>query len=166
MRTLRSLLTVALLALLTACGSDPPPPEPQRDAAGEAYLAAVCPVNEAWDEVDAAIDALQIAVDRGAGDPAAVRAALTRLANRADRAAAQLDSAAWPASARTAVAAVAAALRADADRARRAQEFSAREVVDYAWPGIDDTADRVRDARRALGVPAGCAEPPATGGST
>lgn len=148
----------ASLLLLPGCAPEPAP-EPEvlsATAAGRAYLDAVCPVNEAWGEVDVAVDELRIAVARSGADAgtAQLREAVDRLDETVDAAVEQLGSKkrTWPTGARDEIEGVRDSLRADAKQLAELRKLPADEAASYAWaPG--DAAEAGAAARAALQLP-------------
>lgn len=143
--------------LLAGCtAAEPEPEELTVTAAGARYLAAVCPVNDAWDAVDVEVDRLRIVVARGeTGDTAALGEQLAVLEDKAAVAAETLadPSVAWPGAATAAIESVAKTLVADAEQAGSAAELNAQEAVDHRWGGAATVAETGAAARAALGLP-------------
>jgi hypothetical protein len=60
---------VCIAGVLSACAPEPEP-EPVRltlSSAAAAYLSSVCPVNDAWDDLDFAVDQLRLTLDASGG---------------------------------------------------------------------------------------------------
>lgn len=164
-RARRTLLLVGagVLALAAAgCAEPEPEPEPlSMTRAAEVYLAAVCPVNEAWDAADVELDRLRLAATReDANSTAAFAEAMSVVAERSGAAASSLASEerAWPAEAEGPVAAVAETLAADREQASRVAALPAEDLVAYRWDGADDVGATAAEARAALGLPDDAAE--------
>lgn len=157
-RATRAGLAVFTAAVfLVGCTSVPEPPKPEvlsASTAGGEYLTAVCPVNEAWDQADAALEQLRIAVSRGEGDPEQVVTALQGVIRANERAEKQLDAqrVSWPKPARSAVADVRDSLAADRKQAKRVMQLDADELAEYRWSGADAAGAAAVAAREALGI--------------
>lgn len=156
---------------MTACAPEPEPEPVQLSitAAGGAYLDAVCPVNDAWDELDLAVDQLRLALDAGGESTAAeemLAEALDDLGAASVRAARALEDTdqVWPAGAAQLVTQVAESLRADGAEAARVMKLAPEKAATLSWPGVAESAETATAARAALGLPAdsaaACAERP------
>ncbi|UTX54234.1 hypothetical protein [Leucobacter aridicollis] len=164
----RFLLGAAVVAVLALTGCSAPEPEPEEltvSAAGARYLDAVCPVNQVWDNVDAALDRLRLAVARGdSADTGPIIVELEALQKSSAAAAERLTDPAvvWPDKAEAAVAAVAETLEADAQQAAEVAGLDADAIAGYSWEGGGTIAGAAADTRAALGLPAdagaACAE--------
>ncbi|MFD1202881.1 hypothetical protein ACFSWE_11740 [Leucobacter albus] len=166
MRFLSVLVGASVLGL-AGCSAPEPEPEPEEltvTEAGARYLDAVCPVNEAWDEVDAGVDRLRVAGARPAQADAAelsealgaeLSAALTRLEQRSLAAVKTLDDplVAWPAAAQAAVEEVRDTLVDDAEQASSAAALDGQELSEYRWKDPQGIAEAAARARAALGLP-------------
>lgn len=148
----------ASLLLLPGCAPEPAP-EPEvlsATAAGHAYLDAVCPVNEAWGEVDLAVDDLRIALARGDSDVGTepFEDAVDGLETAIGAAVEQLGSEqrTWPREARDEIADVRESLRADAEQLAELRGLSADEAAGYSWSS-GDAAEAGAAARAALQLP-------------
>lgn len=160
--SLGALSLAALSLALTGCAavSEPvtAPSELTVSAAGQEYLAAVCPVNEAWDEVDVAVDQLRIVHARGAAGPnddKALQDALVQVATVSESAASGLEPVyfTWPESASAEVDKVRETLEADVKQVRRVIALTGDTLVNYTWEGADTNAAAAAAARAALGLP-------------
>ncbi len=158
----------AAALILTGCSAAPAPdPEPEvlsASAAGAAYLDAVCPVNAAWDQADAALERLRVAVSLGERDTEALSKALDGVAEASRTAASGLDPEqfTWPRPARAAVADVRKTLIADRAQAAKVAKLDAVDALAYSWSGADESAAASAAARAALELPedpeAACAQ--------
>lgn len=134
--------------------------------AGGAYLDAVCPVNDAWDDLDLAVDQFRLALDGGNSSGAEDRftEALTALGTKSRTAARTLEDSdqIWPAGAASSVEEVAESLREDFDESVRAAKLDPEDAVALTWPGATESAAAASAVREALGLPAegreACAE--------
>ena len=153
----------AALLLLVGCapepGEDAVPPEPEvltASKAGGIYLDAVCPVNDAWDELDVEVDRLRIAHARGETEMGRFHEAALALGEASEGAAKLLEpkNKAWPEDAVDEVEAVRASLRTDAKRAKSVAELPIAEAAVYVWPGAAEAGAEAAAAREALGLPA------------
>lgn len=157
--------------LMTACAPEPEPEPVQLSIseAGGAYLDAVCPVNDSWDELDLAVDQVRLALDAGEVSPAAEAAlseALDDLGSASIGAARELEDPdqVWPAGSARLVAQVAESLRVDGAEAARALKLTPEKAAKLSWPDVAESAETAAAARAALGLPAdsaaACAERP------
>ncbi|WP_024356367.1 hypothetical protein [Leucobacter chironomi] len=165
-----ALACLLLVGGLAGCAAPEPPPEPEvlsATKAGGVYLDAVCPVNAAWDDADAELDRLRIAVARGGDvqiDTARFATAMERVAEASAEAGEQLDTEqqSWPAVAEAPVASVRKTLQADRKQAASVAKLDAAEAVAYAWQGAAESGEAAAAARAALGLPddpeAACAQ--------
>lgn len=153
---------VGVVAVLTlvGCASEPEPTPEVLTAtqAGGTYLDAVCPVNDAWGEMDLAVDKLRIAVGRGDTDSAALDAllddAVEQLQGAMTSAIKMLgkDEHTWPTGTQDEVEDVRDALQIDAEQLEEFEKLPADEAASYAWdPG--DAPEAGAAARSVLGLP-------------
>lgn len=155
---IRAAAVAAALLTLSSCAPEPEP-EPELltiSQAGERYLEAVCPLNDAWDEVDVEVDRLRIAVNRGE-DPDTVHfvQALTKVSEVNETAAVSLEdeTIAWPDGALDAVSGVRESLERDAEQIEVVREMSAVELSTYSWQGAEESGQSAYEARVALELP-------------
>lgn len=148
----------AAVLLLSSCAGTGKP-EPQVLTASEAggqYLAAVCPVNAAWDRADVELDRLRLALSRDPktpGDPEPFARAIGAVATASTSAEKQLGSTevVWPKPAAPAVERVRESLAEDAAQAGRVAKLDDAAAVGYRWqPGDAAAADA--QARTAFGL--------------
>lgn len=171
----RAAVLVVLAAFsLTGCAPEPEP-EPvvlTVSEAGSAYLGAVCPVNDAWDELDLAVDQLRLSLDAGGSQEVAMErldVALDRVGKQSLAAAKSLDDPerVWPTGAAKRVREVADTLTADHAVTVKVTKLTPEQAAAFEWPGAAESAETAAAAREALGLPAdtelACAERP-TGG--
>lgn len=135
------------------------PPEPEvlsATKAGGLYLSAVCPVNEAWDELDVEVDRLRIAQSRGEDGTEGFSEAMLAVGEASERAAKQLEpkDRAWPEDAVDEVEAVRDTLRDDAKQAEKVADLPIEKATVYSWKGAADAGVAAAEAREALGLPA------------
>lgn len=158
-RTAAAIGAAAAVALLLSSCVGTERPEPQVLTASEAggqYLAAVCPVNTAWDRADVELDRLRLALSRDPktpSDPKPFARAIGEVATASTTAAKRLGSTevVWPKQAAPAVDRVRESLAEDAAQAGRVAKLDAAAAVGYRWqPGDAATADA--RARTALGL--------------
>lgn len=153
-------LVIASVVLTAGCAQDPEPPKPPEvltaSVAGGLYLDAVCPVNDAWDQVDLELDRLRLGLSRGEADTKEFAVAVKKVAEASEKAAKQLapKDRAWPEDAKSAVGEVRDTLLADQKQALKVAKLKAKEAVDYVWQGSDDIAKSAAEARVVLGLPA------------
>lgn len=167
------MIAVAAATLaLGGCASEPSaepvettPPEPLTvSKAGTLYLDAVCPLDEAWGEVDVELDRLRIAVGRGDTDTSTFAKAMDRLADASKHASELLDAPgqSWPEEAEDEIAAVRKTIDADEKQAKTVAKMPASQAVNYAWEGAADIGASATAARAVLGLPsdpdAACAQ--------
>lgn len=153
------MVAVASILVLAGCAADAPEPDPEEltvTEAGARYLAAICPVNSAWDAVDVEVDRLRVELARGeAGSTDPIGSALTKLERKTVAALELLDDAtvAWPVAAQDPIAAVRDTLTTDAEQAATVAELSGRDLVAYSWDGAGAISSAAAEARAALGLP-------------
>lgn len=171
-------ITAGAGLLLVGCSPQaqdaPPTPKPEVLSASEAggiYLDAVCPVNEAWDEVDVELDRLRLTLSRGEADTERADTERTDTERFADAmlgvaaasktAAKQLDPKAqakaghaWPKDALDEIAEVARTLESDENQANRVAKLTAGKMTDYTWLGAAELGVAASAARESLGLPA------------
>lgn len=172
----RKKLAIAVLALtpflLTGCAPEPEPEPVQLTIteAGGAYLDAVCPVNDSWDEVDLAVDQLRLSLDAGGDQDVAMErltVALKGLGSSSVQGAKALDDGdqLWPADSARLIGEVADSLRADQKEAKRVLTLTPQKAADVTWPDTAASVAAAAAAREALGLPAdsalACADRPA-----
>lgn len=155
--TQAGLAAFAAAVLLVGCTAPPEPPKPEvlsASEAGGAYLTAVCTVNKAWDQADAALEQLRIAVSRDEGDPDRVVTALQGVIRANEQAEKKLDAkrVSWPKPARSAVADVRDSLAANRKQAKRVMKLDADELAEYRWSGAEEAGAAAAAAREALGI--------------
>ncbi len=151
--------TAALLLIGCQAAAPEEPPEPEvlsATKAGGLYLSAVCPVNEAWDELDVEVDRLRIAQSRGDDGTEGFSEAMLAVGEASERAAGQLEpkDRAWPADAVDEVEAVRDTLRDDAKQAEKVADLPIEKATVYSWKGAADAGVAAAEAREALGLPA------------
>ena len=158
-----SLVLLTALTAVTGCAGQAEP-EPERltvTGAGTVYLEAVCPINAAWDEADAAIDALRIVVAREPADTAAEASALTHaiaalgtVNDETEQAITQLDPAThtWPDIALDPVEDVREQLRLSVEQVDRVRALEATEMAEHQWVA-GESSDVAAAARASLGLP-------------
>lgn len=155
---------VAAIAVLLLSGcsgaQDDAQPEPKPEVlsatkAGGLYLSAVCPVNDAWDELDVEVDRLRIALGRGEDSTVAFEKAMRAVASASEQAAKQLEpkNQAWPKGASDEVEAVRDSLRADAKQAAKVAELPIDKAANYAWKDTAEAAAASASAREVLSLP-------------
>ena len=150
--------TLLISAIVLSGCAGAPEPEPEvlsASEAGTAYLDAVCPVNAAWDQADAELERLRVAVTLGDRDVAPLAAALAEVATQSSAGAKRLDPerAVWPSSAATEVEAVRATLVSDQAQAREFAKLDAAAALEYTWEGAAESAEAAAAARAALELP-------------
>lgn len=159
--TTLALMCVVTATVLTGCDASVPEPEPVAEPftlteAAETYLTTICPVNDAWDEVDRLVDdmrsALVIQPDDLALRADELRGALGTLAEVSSAAHDAIEATleAMPPAAQDPLEAMQQTLIADADQARAVAELTPDEIVDHVWEGIDENARIATDTRVAL----------------
>lgn len=132
--------------------------KPQPLEIGEAaqnYLSLVCPVNEQWDAIDAAIDGERLLVQRGESTEETAKHAsgqLVALAKTVEAAATGLEEpeAPWPKSAQQPISDLATAMRADAKQLRETAKLTAEKRAEAAWSNAEVTANAAAAARSSL----------------
>lgn len=161
--TLRRAVIAGLAAgalMLTGCTVQNSAPveseELSASKAGGLYLAAVCPVNDLWDEADLELDRLRLTLGREEGDSRAVARALDAIAQASEDAAEELapEKVNWPASAESAIEEVRETLLSDRKQALRVARLPAEEIAAYEWQGGREIAEAATSARMALRLPA------------
>lgn len=153
-------LPAAALLLLTGCGTgggdDAQQPEVlSATKAGGLYLSAVCPVNDAWDQLDVEVDRLRIAQTRGEGDTDAFAEAMQAVGTASMRAAKQLEpkDRSWPEQAVDEIEAVRDSLREDAKQSEKVSRLPLTQAATYAWKGAEEAGAAAAAAREVLGLP-------------
>lgn len=151
---------------LAASGCSRAEPEPEvvqlgKSAAAERYLEVVCPSNDAWDRLDAAIDELRLTEALGDPDPEEARAAAAEVKreNKALIAGLEDPALAWPSPARGPIEELVAAVSAEQRALTEITTGTAAEILAQQWPAEGGAAAA---ARAALGLTespeASCAE--------
>lgn len=161
-RSASVLLLLSALAL-TSCATEPEP-EPVVELtlteAGEAYRATICPVNDAWDELDGLVDDMRSALVIQPADlqlrEKLLRESLMNLAEQSAAAAASFESQqeSFPQSSRPAFEQMIETLTADAEQATELAKQSAAEIADHEWQGVPESVAAATAVREELGMQA------------
>lgn len=158
-----ALCATAIALTLGACSQEPEPePEPLTlSQAGEAYAKVICPVNEAWDEVDGLVDDMRSALVLQPTDlelrEELLSTSLEELAKTSNRAADELadQRGVMPEATREPVQAMIETLRDDAEQALEVAELPAAKIVDHEWQGVEAATEATTKVREGLGIEAG-----------